>query len=138
MKYSKEELIEASGLVLDKMEVNKYKKIFVAGAVTAGIVGGFAAVRSFFPSSSPVLDTIFNSAIAVNYSVTGVNIFNVYKAFQLKKIGVDALNELKRGEMTEEKYFNNFLQEELDYLHTTMEKIQQEIAEKKEKGRSIS
>ena len=136
MKYSREELIAMAEVIVDKLKVHRYKKIFTCGALTAGIVGGVAAISSVLPAGSDALQIIGNIAMATNMVAVGANVPDVFKAFIGKDVMQEKIEDFKKGNLTEEKFYENFIKDAVvNYLHMSMDEIEQEV--EKKQGRSM-
>ena len=137
MNYTKEQILEMSAVILDKLKIYRFIRIFICAATVGGFIGIVAIASRFFPAGSDTLHLIGNLAMAVNTVFAGLNVVAIFKAFIGKNIFEEQLKIYKNDAMSDGDFYYHFLVEAVKFMHTDVKRIEKETENrrKKEQGK---
>ena len=125
MEYSKDQLLAMSEVVLQKLKVNRFKRIFICVGLIVILIAVAFVITKMRPDDSDFAHTITYVAIAVNTAIVGFTVPGIFKAFFGKSVFEEYLEKYKKGEISDEKFYTNFILDSMKLLHTDINKIEQ-------------
>ena len=122
MEYSRDTLIAASEYAIKRFKALKTRNIVITIAFCLGLIGMAGFMRLFFKAGSKEMKAFASVLMAVNLPVTSVNWMRVRKEKAHLIVATEALEKYKNGEIDDDTYYTHYLEQELDYLKTGMDK----------------